>query len=125
MPCPRTKLVPFRRFKRLLGPAGEKDTPGAREPSGTTATEAATVARWMRRIARRHAGTCLAQALAGRVMLRRRGLPSTVSFGVRDTSRGLKFHAWLVHDDWVITGGGSLPAFSVISTFYDDPKQAT
>ena len=115
------KVIPFRRFKRLLGPPGEKDRPGEREPSDPAPPQVRTVARWLRRIARRHDDTCLAQALAGRVMMRRRGLASTVSFGVREDDGGdLKFHAWLVHDDRVITGGGGLRAFSVISTFYDD-----
>lgn len=118
------KVVPFRKFKRLLGPPGDKDQPGAREPEGPPADEVVTVARWMRRIARKHDDTCLAQALAGRVMMRRRKLPSTVSFGVRDDNGDLKFHAWLVHDDRVITGGGALRSFSVISTFYDEPASS-
>ncbi|MCP3939313.1 MAG: lasso peptide biosynthesis B2 protein [Actinomycetia bacterium] len=118
------KLVRFRRFKRLLGPSGEKDIPWEREPSGPLPDDARIVALWLRRIARKREDTCLAQALAGRVMMRRRRLPSTVSFGVREAADGdLKFHAWLVHDDWVLTGGGALRSFSVIATFYDDPKR--
>ncbi len=116
------KLVPFRRFKRLLGPAGDKDSPWEREPKGPPPDDARVVSLWLRRIARKHEDTCLAQALAGRVMMRRRRLASTVSFGAREEADGdLEFHAWLVHDDWVLTGGGALRCYSVIATFYDDP----
>ncbi|MCP5026052.1 MAG: lasso peptide biosynthesis B2 protein [Actinomycetia bacterium] len=118
------KLVPFRRFKRLLGPTGDKDSPWEREPKGPPPDDARIVSLWLRRIAGKHEDTCLAQALAGRVMMRRRRLPSTVSFGVREGADGdLEFHAWLVHDDWVLTGGGALRAFTVIATFYDDPER--
>lgn len=80
-----------------------------------------TVARWMRRIARRHPNTCLAQALAGRVMLRRRKHSSLISFGVRQGgATGYEFHAWLVHGGVVLTGGGEARDFNVISTFYDN-----
>ncbi|MCP5027425.1 MAG: lasso peptide biosynthesis B2 protein [Actinomycetia bacterium] len=118
------KLVPFRRFGRLLGPAGDKDAPWDRVPPGPPPDDARIVALWLRRIDRKREDTCLAQALTGRVMMRRRRLPSTVSFGVREATNGdLEFHAWLVHDDWVLTGGGALRSFSVIATFYDDPER--
>lgn len=116
------KIVPFRRFTRVLGPAGPKHEPAAGGPFERPAPGVRTVARSMRRIARGHPDTCLAQALTGRVMLRRRDHPSEISFGVRAGADGAReFHAWLVHDGVVLTGGGSTPQFSVISTFYDDP----
>ena len=112
------KVMPFRRFRRLLGPAGEKYERA--RPAGPISPEAATVARWMQRISRKHPDTCLAQALTARVMLRRRNLPSTVSFGVRHGSNGeYRFHAWVAQDHRVLTGGGALDTFSVISTHHD------
>lgn len=112
------RFVPFRRFKRLLGPAGEKYQPA--RPTGPIPPEAATIARWMRRIAKRHPDTCLAQALTARMMLRRRNLPSTVSFGVRHGAGGeYQFHAWVAQDHRILTGGGPLGTYSVISTHHD------
>lgn len=114
------KFVPFRRFRRVLGTVGPKHDPTTPRPDTPVDDDIRTVARWMRRIAKRHPDTCLAQALAGRVMLRRRRLPSLISFGVRaDESGRWAFHARLVHDDLVLTGGGELARFSVLSTFYD------
>ena len=104
------QVIPFRRFKRLLGPAGPKDDPASRIPSGPPPPEVVTVWRRLRSMERRHPDTCLVQALTGRVMLRRRNLPSSLSFGVmEDRKSKLRFHAWLVHDDHVLSGGGAAP----------------
>ena len=114
------RAVPFRRFKRLLGPPGEKFSLPGEPPQRPLDPQAARVARWLRRIEKRHPDTCLAQALVARVMLRRRGLPSTVSFGVRQQEGGeYQFHAWVTHDERVLTGGGALRTYSVISTHHD------
>jgi hypothetical protein len=49
---------------------------------------------------------CLVQAIAGQNWLARRGLPSEIRIGVeRPESGPFGAHAWLVHEDAVITGG--------------------
>ncbi|NND03358.1 MAG: lasso peptide biosynthesis B2 protein, partial [Acidimicrobiia bacterium] len=112
------KVIPFRRFRRILGSAGPNDERPPRRPGRPVETEARTVARSIGRIARNHPDSCLAQALAARVMMRRRELPSRISLGtLRGDDGEVKFHAWLDHDAWVITGGGQLPSFSVIATY--------
>lgn len=61
---------------------------------------------------------CLAQAISGKMMLRRRQIPSTLYLGVAKKEDGdLNAHAWLRAGDIIILGGGGLKRFAVVSTF--------
>ena len=61
---------------------------------------------------------CLAQAISGKMMLRRRQIPSTLYLGVAKKEDGdLNAHAWLRAGDIIILGGGGLERFAVVSTF--------
>ena len=61
---------------------------------------------------------CLAQALAGKMMLRRRGYQSTLYLGVtRNGDEGLDAHAWLRSGDLILTGVHGKERFTVVSTF--------
>ena len=114
------RVVPIRRLTPLLGEAGAPDAPldGAH-----TATDGVlAVRRALRRAGRRHPDTCLPQAFAGRVMLHRRGLPSTLSLGVRDEGDGvLDFHAWLRAGGLLINWGGGPRQYAVLGTYHDTP----
>ena len=70
------------------------------------------------------AATCLVQALAADVMLRRRRLPSLVRFGVRFslTSEPLEGHAWVECGSSTI---GALDRQSEFSVLADLPRMAT
>lgn len=63
---------------------------------------------------------CLQQAMAAQWMLRRRGVPSVLVFGVRrgaDAERPLDFHAWLTVGGECVVGGrevGSFKAFPAL-----------
>lgn len=58
---------------------------------------------------------CLVQALAGKWMLARRGLRSTIHLGVAKDSDGtLQAHAWLCAGDRVLTGGAQMRRFTRI-----------
>lgn len=60
---------------------------------------------------------CLVQALTAYSMLRRRGIPGTIFYGLtKDESGKLKAHAWLRSGDWVITGARSRHQYSVVSS---------
>ena len=49
--------------------------------------------------------SCLAQALAARILLRRQGLPCEIRIGVNRTSHGgIEAHAWLESEGQVILG---------------------
>ena len=67
--------------------------------------------------------TCLVQALAGQLLLRRRGCDASLCIGVaRDGTGRLEAHAWLESDGAVLIGGPrsrleryrSLPAFEAL-----------
>jgi hypothetical protein len=57
--------------------------------------------------------TCLTQAVAGRLMLARRGHTSRVNIGVaRAAGGGLRAHAWLESDGVVVIGGDGLDDYT-------------
>ncbi len=61
--------------------------------------------------------TCLPQAIAAKFMLRRRGIDSTLYFGVMKENKELKAHAWLRVGDFIVTGERDRQQFKQISTF--------
>jgi len=61
---------------------------------------------------------CLVQAVAAKIMLRRRGIPSTVYLGVaKDPGKDLSAHAWLRSGDVILTGKRNSGEFTVLSVF--------
>ena len=67
---------------------------------------------------------CLVQALAGKAMLRRRGVASTLYLGVaKDPEAGLQAHAWLRCGERILTGELALAGFTVISTFAEEDQE--
>jgi hypothetical protein len=110
-------LLPFRRVLAWQGVPGV-ESPDAPDPSSLayrTALHGALLrcARHAPRLA-----TCYAVCLAGKVLLRWRGLPSTMYIGFRKTTDGLhEGHAWLrSHDTWV-SGGGRRHHYHVHSQY--------
>jgi hypothetical protein len=64
-------------------------------------------------------GSCLPQAMAAAVMLRRRGIPCVAHFGVippRTGEDGLEAHVWLTAADIVVTGASIKSAYTEIGT---------
>lgn len=64
--------------------------------------------------------TCLAQALAGTAMLRRRRIPATLAMGVAksaDEQRSLEAHAWLSCQGTIITGANGYEKYSVVAKY--------
>lgn len=59
---------------------------------------------------------CFPRAVAATVMLRRRGIASTLYFGV-DRARGLDAHAWVRVGGLIVSGAPVEPRFTVVSTF--------
>ena len=61
---------------------------------------------------------CLAQALAARRMLGRRGIGSILHLGLRKGERGrLEAHAWLRCGDLPVTGGRGHEDYAVVGSF--------
>jgi hypothetical protein len=60
---------------------------------------------------------CLEQAIAGKMMLRRRGIASTMYLGVVRTP--FESHAWLRVGELNVTGGAEVDRYAVLATFAD------
>lgn len=118
------RLVPFRRLAPLRGAQvlADAGAQAAIDPIGIghAAPRVLAVHKGLAR-ARRNVPwhcSCLVQAMAGRLMLRRRGFETELYLGwMRAADDELQFHAWLVHDRYVVTGGDARGGFQPISVF--------
>ncbi len=116
------RVVHFRRLRWVLGASGPAlSTPEG--PAGRPSPTAIAVSQALFRASKPYPDTCLPQALAGRVMLRRRGIPSTLSLGTRRRPDGLTFHAWIATDGVILNVGGGPRRFATLATFYDPPPR--
>jgi Transglutaminase-like superfamily len=61
--------------------------------------------------------SCLEQAIAGKLMLRRRDVATTLYLGAARTDGGIEAHAWLRSGSFVVTGAEGRERFAVVSTF--------
>jgi hypothetical protein len=110
-------IVPFRRLAAGLGDEM------AESPAEETETQRAAVTRigWaVRELGKRlpWMSQCLVQAVAATWMLRRRGIPSTLYFGLaKDTGGELKAHAWVRSGTQVLTGAQGRHGFTMVATF--------
>ena len=110
-------LLPFRRIASLLGKPGvmnEREYPAhllqPAQAVGLAVRRAAVATPW--------ASTCLLQAFAGRLMLRRRKIPSVIFIGVlKAGEEELKAHAWLAYGEAILTGEREREPYQVLSTF--------
>lgn len=67
---------------------------------------------------------CLAQALAGQIMLRRRGIASTLYLGVmKEKPDALAAHAWLHSQAIIVTGNHQLERYVVVASFFVESTQ--
>jgi hypothetical protein len=100
----------------------------ARSPEETGAAPAELLDRisWAVATASRHLPgdcLCLAQAMAGKAMLKRRGVPSTLYLGLAKGSEAqLQAHAWLQCGERILSGRQGMAGFTVIATFAEDGK---
>ena len=109
--------VPFRWIAPCLGThmagSDENDLAAGRESVRSVSRAIRTMSRHLPWECK-----CLAQAISGKIMLRRRRIPSTLYLGVAKKEDGdLNAHAWLRAGDVILLGGGGLERFGVVSTF--------
>ncbi len=65
---------------------------------------------------------CLGEAIAGKAMLRRRGVASTLYLGLAKADSGdLEAHAWLRCGSRILTGGGLSEGYTVVAKFAERP----
>jgi hypothetical protein len=61
---------------------------------------------------------CFEQALAAKIMIKRRHITSTIFFGIRKNDKSkLLAHAWLIANDFIVTGGPKIDQYTVITSF--------
>lgn len=109
-------VLPFRRIAPWLGTQMAQT-----EESATPQEEAlAQEIGWAVRAAARRTpwqSACLAQAISGKAMLRRRGVASTLYLGLaRGEGGALQAHAWLRCGRAVVTGG-DYSDYTVMASF--------
>jgi len=116
-------VLPFRWIASRLGNIGEpsSDTQLIEEQQ-----RQAQLVGWAVTVLARHYpmdAKCLAQAVTGKWMLRRRSLPSTLYLGVNRVHGGEKWleaHAWLRCGGEFVTGEPQHERFKVLATFTED-----
>jgi hypothetical protein len=114
------KITPERDLVSRMGnilPAPESSVDGERAGSrGNAALIGATVEHVARATFWR--SMCLEKALAGKWMLRRRGIPSTMFVGMARDGDGFVAHAWLVGEGQTVTGGGQT-TYATLAAFHE------
>jgi hypothetical protein len=115
----RTVLVifPIRRLSFLLGRPQSVSPPSSPAPASASVRRIAwAIAAAARRLP--WESTCLTQALAGKWMLRKRGLAGTIYFGALVAGdKKLRAHAWLACDGYILTGEREMAGYTAISSF--------
>lgn len=98
------KVLPFQTLRRSLGRLAQTP-PNVRAPDDRSEIDLIV---WSLSTAGRtlpDAGRCLIEALAGHVLLGRKGMQTDLRIGVtRDDDGVFKAHAWLEHDHRVVLG---------------------
>ncbi|WP_188578714.1 lasso peptide biosynthesis B2 protein (plasmid) [Tistrella bauzanensis] len=122
------KLIPFRRLAAWSSrplPSGKAMPPVTEEPDSLKADPdfrtAWQIGRLVAIAARKvpFAAVCLPQALVGQGMLRRRGVPTEIVYGVKRQTPGggIEAHAWLEYRGQGFLGHEVAPAHTEIARF--------
>ncbi len=117
------RYLAFSRYSKVLG------IPQQGEQCGDASSETAPVeeVHWAIKAASRPFGlrfTCLMQAMAGKAMLNRRGVPNALVLGTKfnrdgfqNHSDGIKAHAWLRVGDNVIVGAETRADYIPVTSY--------
>lgn len=110
-------MLPFKKIAPLLGQAGALDLSENKEVRivvlrhiKVAVARACRFSPWRTK--------CFEQAIAAKIMAKRRHIKSTLFLGVfKDTANKLCAHAWLKIDNIIITGGPDISHCTVVSRF--------
>ncbi|WP_234567778.1 lasso peptide biosynthesis B2 protein [Rhodohalobacter sp. 614A] len=110
-------LLPFKIYARFLG---EINSESAKNPQGVDWDYVDQIAQSVKNVSL--AGPfdfkCLVQATAGKILIARKEIESTLYFGVkRDESQQMKAHAWLRVGSKIVLGGEVADEYNIVSTF--------
>jgi hypothetical protein len=118
------RILPFRTVMKLAGDvrtgAAENAVKGrtGNPLAAAVGTAVVRAAAWLPWDAK-----CLVQALAGRLMLKCRGVPSVLVFGVAKQTDEITAHAWLVAGGGTVCGGREATAFKPIAAFDNSQRR--
>jgi hypothetical protein len=107
-------------FKKIAGLMGVANCETAYENDSVVIAE--HVENAIRRAARysMHTSKCYDQALAGKMMLRLRKLPSTIYFGLAKNDKSeMIAHAWLRLGSFIVVGRWGFETFTVVTSYGD------
>lgn len=112
--------IPFKRIAPYLGQQVEKnDVPKSDSPPSDVVRQVG----WAVDVMSRRTfweSACLAQAIAGKFMLKQRRLTSRLYLGTRKDEAGqFTAHAWLQSGNEILLGGRGHETFTVLSVFVD------
>lgn len=108
--------VPFRHSAALVGKAKGPAEAGELPPEKTLQRARAVSRRivcWAPKMPFRT--TCLVRAMAGWLLLKRRGIASTIRFGVAMEDGKLAAHAWLLLADETLLGGAEATGYQPLA----------
>lgn len=109
-------LFPFRWIAPYLGRLNEETTQVCLSSEQAVAVDIAWVIRLSSTVTPWRSN-CLVQAITGKMMLWRRGIPSTLYLGLKKDDHQLEAHAWLRVGAQMVTGGEIQGKFNPISCF--------
>ncbi len=112
-------VIPVRRILKAVCRGSTRSVPEANQPLSVGAVALALRVRWAVEAAARNSPVefvCFPQSLAAYVMLRRRGVSSTIVYGVARSPAGeLIAHTWLTAgDERAVVGGEGSETFQPI-----------
>lgn len=114
-------VFPLGWIQRLFAPTRPPVEPDAMDRGGATCHVSPRASAVARRVARLSSTmpfptTCLVQAIAGALLLRRRGMrDGTIRLGVRKSGSTLEAHAWLLYQGSVVLGGDAMEGFTPLA----------
>jgi hypothetical protein len=109
------RVLPFRVIAPRLG-RHMVESPTDLAPEARVGRVAWAIAAAARRTPWR--SKCLEQAIATKLMLRRRAIPSTMYLGIARAP--VETHAWVRVGRATVVGGGDLDRFAVVAAFGED-----
>jgi hypothetical protein len=112
------RILPFRTVVRTMGYGGAEQDRGQAD-----ADVALEVRRAVKRAARRLPWTivCFPEGLAAHWMLRRRGVPSLVHYGIRQAESELTAHVWVTLGETVVIGEETTNLHTGVAVFPPPP----
>ena len=107
-------LIALKPFKKIAAAAARPPRRARAADPAAIAKARAAVRAWARRVPWRT--LCFEQALALQMMLRRRGVASTLHYGIAHRA-GLKAHVWLSVGGETVIGGEQAPLYEEVARF--------